>query len=251
MKILKGISVTLLALMVLLCNVVYAADKRPLRNVTVFYCMDNKMLEVWSDEGDLDKGQEKITNLITKKFKKRFNVMEVKRIEKNADGEYNADEVMSIPAGQIPLIIEAAFTGTHTDEVEFNNAFGGRRVAEVPVIDMSYKEFFGVSEDGKNRIVTVDEWKPWLRAGTLPLGFDAGILVGGSNPRTFAKDAVEYLIENRGRYSPPNYYVEAEKYEKYTAGYYLDTSYFLAKEKEAKVDSSTKTAEAADTTKAE
>ena len=64
------------------------------------------------------------------------------------------------------------------------------------------------------------------------------------------QSAIEYVIETRGYYNPPNYYVNKDSFDAYMAWYYLDKDFILAKAAEGKQIDVVKD-EAADTTKAE
>lgn len=86
-------------LMFALCSISYASEAALQKNVTVFYCVDDTILQAQNNKEDIEKGKLEIEKLIAKSFKKRFNVASVQRINK-VNGEYPLTEVANSSGGK-------------------------------------------------------------------------------------------------------------------------------------------------------
>lgn len=225
----ENIAVLLLTLLMLaLCSIAHASEI-PQKTVTVFYCVDDTILQAQNNKEDIEKGKLEIEKLIAKSFKKRFNVASVQRISK-VNGEYPLTEVASLAGENTALIIELNITGIGSKTVTYSNIFGAEKTGETPCLNMSYEEFMYDSAI-HDTLIPVAYAEPEYWAGTMYIGnFSYGsIEVMEKSERTFVKNGVKKVIGTRGEFAPPNKYAEKAKYDDYVAGYYLDEEYLKNK----------------------
>ena len=226
----ENIMVLLFALLMFaLCSIAHASETAPQKNVMVFYCVDNTILQAQNNKEDIEKGKLEVEKLITKSFKKRFNVASVQRISK-VNGEYPVTEVAKLAGENTALIIGLNITGIGSKTVTYSNIFGAEKTGETPCLNMSYEEFI-YDKAIHDTLIPVAEAEPKYWAGTMYIGnFSYGsIAVTEKNERTFVKNGVKWVIGTRGEFTPPNKYAEKTKYDDYVAGYYLDGEYLKNK----------------------
>ena len=226
----ENIAVLLLTLLLLaLCSIAHASETAPQKNVMVFYCVDDTLLQAQNSKEDIEKGKLEVEKLITKSFKKRFNVASVHHISK-VNGEYPVTEVAKLAGENTALIIGLNITGIGSKTVTYSNIFGAEKTGETPCLNMSYEEFI-YDKAIQDTLIPVAKAEPKYWAGTMYIGnFSYGsIAVMEKNERTFVKNGVKWVFGTRGEFAPPNKYAEKAKYDDYVAGYYLDEEYLKNK----------------------
>lgn len=215
---------TLPILLLLLCIAANAfAAERIKQKVTVFYNVDDAILEAQNSDNDIIRGQQEFEDEIKGNMAKRFEIMAIKRIkpiETSAPLKYNRDELYNIPLSQVPVLLEIKVTGisSHTDT--YQNAFGAKSYITVPDVNVHFLELIGERSTSNRWMIQTVNADLVYHPQSYAMGRD--LYVANRNDRTLVKNSVRGTIRDRGKFLPPNKYVYRDAYKLYEAGYYAD-----------------------------
>ncbi len=190
-----------------LCSKTLAQENQGKRDVILYYDIQNEIILAQKNNGNLQKGEEEIANFIKKCYSKRFNVIEIRPAIKT---KYLLDykSMLNTPGNTIPVIVQIQLKGLAPN------------AANIPSINISYKELFG------------DKYNQFFRV------YDYGTLTYHSTPqyssltgkfyveddRRLVKNGVKACINTRCTFNPPNRYTNPEEYNFYVGIFVGDKS---------------------------
>jgi len=222
----KRIVLLFLSLLVLsLSGTVMANEKQA---VTIFYCVDDTILQAQNSTEDVEKGKIEFENIFLENFDKRYDIKGVKRIHKietTAALKYDRDELYKLPANQVPVLVELKVTGLGTETDSYQNAFGAKSNITVPNVMIHYTEYLGERITDQRYMLQTFDGDFSYRPQSYALGRD--LYVANKNDRTLVKNCVRGLIRDIGKFNPPNKYAYPDKYERYSHIYYGDYKYLV------------------------
>lgn len=222
----KRIVLLFLSLLILsLSGTVIANEKQA---VTIFYCVDDTILQAQNSKGDVEKGKVEFEKVFLDNFHKRFDINGVKRIHKiqtTADLKYDRDELYNIPANQVPVLVELKVTGLGTETDTYQNAFGAKSNVTVPTVEIHYTEQLGERITGNRYMFQTFDNDFSYRPQSYAIGRD--LYVANKDDRTLVKNCIRGLIRDIGNFNPPNKYAYPDQYERYSHIYYGDYKYMV------------------------
>lgn len=201
----------------------YAAEKPPKftkKDAFIFYKVPDQVLMCQNKNDDMIKGTEEFEDTIKDYYKKRFNIVGLKRsfIALNAENKFPEKEKRQMfttakTASVIMLEINPIGNGTATDT--YQNAFGAKQQITVPTTRIQYIEYFGY--EPANVLYQHDYGVQDYRPNTMAMF--GKLWTRDMNARVLTKNCVEWYMRDVNKFNPPNKYTAPKHYDYYMALY--------------------------------